>query len=93
VFSQERATGGAARVLPKDTDRRGGGHEIPPRGEPQADSPSRSAGRFARIPVMRHSHQHRQALQSAYPPHIWLQEGDTWRLDRDLWQQRFVPVP
>jgi uncharacterized protein (TIGR02246 family) len=25
--------------------------------------------------------------------HIWLQDGDTWRLDRDLWQQRFVPVP
>jgi hypothetical protein len=66
VFSQERATGGAARVLPKDTDRRGGGHEIPPRREPQADSPSRSAGRFARIPVMRRSHRREQAGQNAY---------------------------
>ena len=24
--------------------------------------------------------------------HIWLLDGDTWRLDRDLWQERYEPV-
>jgi hypothetical protein len=57
----------AARVLPKGTIGAAEVMKFCAAAGCETDSVSRSAGRFATIPVMRHSHQYRRAVQRAYP--------------------------
>jgi hypothetical protein len=67
VSFQERATGGAARVLPRGTLGAAEVMKFCAAAACETDSVSRSAGRFATIPVTRHCYGAQKGVQNSYP--------------------------